>query len=155
MTISYRIQKSKYNTSTLSGEGASKSPGRWNIQGVPMVYTSPTISLCILELRVHIDQSLFPYLPLHSLIALEIPDKCITEISQDQLPADWNAIPMTLTSQSFLTPYIESNSSLGFKLPSVVSPSEYNIVLNPKHPDIDKVTIRDIVPFAFDFRLFN
>ena len=154
MTITYRIQKSKHNTSILSGEGASISPGRWNMLGTPMVYTSPTPSLCILELRVHMDQSLLPLLPPHSLITMTIPDNCITEIPRAQLPADWNAVPATLSSQSFLTPHFESNSSLGFKLPSVVSPSEYNIVLNPNHPDIDKVTILDIVPFAFDYRLF-
>lgn len=86
MAIAYRIQKSKHNATTLSDVGASITGGRWNDPGVPLVYTSTTISLCVLENLVNIDKSLWPTLPPMSLIKLEISDKCICEFDLIQLP---------------------------------------------------------------------
>lgn len=62
-------------------------------------------------------------------------------------------MPATQASRQFLTRYIESNTFLGFKVPSAVNPFEYNILLNPKYPHIGRVTVDDPVTFVFDLRL--
>ena len=38
-------------------------------------------------------------------------------------------------------------------VPSVLVPQEHCVLLNPEHPDIDKILIAYPEPFAFDARL--
>ncbi|MGB3154371.1 MAG: RES domain-containing protein, partial [Chitinophagaceae bacterium] len=51
MTL-YRFAKQIYSND-ISGTGAKKLGGRWNSPGLPVVYTSCTISLSLLELLVY------------------------------------------------------------------------------------------------------
>lgn len=44
----YRITKSKY-TSDMSGTGSRISGGRWNSRGNPVIYTTSTSALAMLE----------------------------------------------------------------------------------------------------------
>ncbi len=85
MATTYRLQKTKYNQTVLSGEGASISGGRWNAPGTPLIYTSSSISLAILEAQVHLDNRLLSKFPALSIILLEIPDECIHQFSWDDL----------------------------------------------------------------------
>jgi len=39
------------------------------------------------------------------------------------------------------------------RMPSVIIPEEYNLLINPAHPDMKKVTIDNITRFSFDARL--
>jgi RES domain-containing protein len=49
----WRITRAAYQA--LDGEGARLHGGRWNPEGVPVVYTSTTLSLAALEYLVHVD----------------------------------------------------------------------------------------------------
>jgi len=40
-------------------------------------------------------------------------------------------------------------------VPSVLSTSEMNFLLNPKHPDFKKIKISQPVEYRFDSRLLN
>lgn len=154
MAIVYRLQKPKYNTTVLSGEGASVAGGRWNTKGVPVVYTSSTISLTVLEMQVHIDRSQVSILPKSNIIELLVPDEYIHEFGLADLPADWDSNPVTESVQQFLAQYLEPGHKLAFKVPSVVNPYEYNLLINPLHTDIKHVLIMSILDFTFDPRLF-
>ena len=57
--IVYRLSREKY-ARDLSGEGARKAGGRWNSRGIPLVYTSQSISLCALEVAVHLPLGMAP-----------------------------------------------------------------------------------------------
>ena len=52
--ITYRLTKSQY-AMDLSGAGAAIYPGRWNILGTPVVYTSESRALSLLEKLVHLS----------------------------------------------------------------------------------------------------
>ncbi|MGH7535750.1 MAG: RES family NAD+ phosphorylase, partial [Gemmatimonadales bacterium] len=75
----------------LDGKGARRAGGRWNSPGVPVVYTSGTLSLAVLELLVHTDRDLVP----GDLRAFEIEVGSVTPSILDvaRLPADWRDIP--------------------------------------------------------------
>jgi RES domain-containing protein len=47
------------------------------------------------------------------------------------------------------------NKSLFLKVPSIIIPSEHNILFNPLHPKIAQVKILEITPFALDRRLIK
>ena len=62
----------------MSGEGARLYGGRWNKAGDALLYFSQNLSLCLLEIIVHVD---YAELPLdYSFIEAEIPENAIKTI---------------------------------------------------------------------------
>ena len=57
MPASWRIIKARYAKSAFDGEGARQFGGRWNSPGVPIIYTSSSMSLAALEMLVHLGRS--------------------------------------------------------------------------------------------------
>src|SRR5438128_2676901 len=51
----YRIYRAERREAAFTGEGAKIRGARWNLPGTRMVYTSSTLSLCLLEFFVHVD----------------------------------------------------------------------------------------------------
>jgi RES domain-containing protein len=45
--------------------------------------------------------------------------------------------------------------SLALKVPLVVVDGDWNVLLNPKHPEFTKVAIGSVKPFRFDERMFR
>jgi RES domain-containing protein len=41
------------------------------------------------------------------------------------------------------------------KIPSAIIPEEYNIVINPLHPNFKRVKLKEVKDFIFDARLFK
>lgn len=146
----YRIQKAKYATD-ISGFGSTLVSGRWHKAGTsPVVYTSGNISLAILESVVHLPPSVKP--PDLLLLTLEIPDTAVVTIPPDELPENWNKKGYYDNVQHWGTAWLQSATSLAIRVPSVISP-DYNILINPSHPDFNAVTIAESGPITFDERL--
>ena len=127
----------------LSGEGAAAHGGRWNSRGVPAVYCCESLSLCALEILVHLPRGV---LRLYSFVELEIPDEQVTHLSDD-LPADPEA------TASMGDGLLGPDGVLAFSVPSAVNPLECIVVINPAHPDFDVVSCGEIRPFPMDERL--
>src|ERR1700728_528676 len=62
----------------LDGKGASLAGGRWNSRGVPVLYTSSHLSLCVLEVLVNIPPPLHDDLAAFEAVRLSIPDEAGT-----------------------------------------------------------------------------
>lgn len=151
----YRIQKQRFVPTTLSGEGARLYGGRWNPEGVPLVYTSASPELALLETLVHLDGTPFRDLPPYVLVTIAVPDNVIEIIAESDLPSDCRSLPAPDYLAHFLLPRLQpGNPYLGFAVPSSVlnSPSR-NILLNPLHPLMKEVEIVDVVTHVFDERL--
>jgi RES domain-containing protein len=41
------------------------------------------------------------------------------------------------------------------KIPSSVTKGDFNILINPNHPDFKRIAIQSIEPFPFDRRIFR
>ena len=72
MAESWRITKTKHAAQAFNGEGARLPGGRWKSPGQCVVYTSSTISLAVLEVLVHLEQSAF--LPAYSLPRVQLDE---------------------------------------------------------------------------------
>ncbi|RIV18638.1 RES domain-containing protein [Fibrisoma montanum] len=155
MPLVYRIQKKQFVDSVLTGEGARLNGGRWNPPGTPLLYTSTTPELALLETLVHLDGTPIRDLPPFVRISIEVPD-AIEELLIAELPTGWNALKYPETLPFHLLPKLSSGyPALGFSLPSVVvkdSPSR-NVLINPLHPLMSQVKIVDVLAHAFDERL--
>ncbi len=142
--IVYRISQEKW-VRDLSGRGAEIAGGRWNHKGYPAVYTSCSLALCVCEILVHTDSDL-PPVNMHRA-RLDIPDNLINEDLRD---FDW-----TGDSRKIGTEWLKTQDRPALLVPSIVVPSEFNLLLNPRHRDIFRVKLLDSQPFAFDPRFFS
>lgn len=143
--IVYRFAKAEF-AEDLSGTGAKLFGGRWNSKGVPVVYLSFTTSLALLELLIHSIN--YQDLVNNKLVAVEFPDDNISHLEEKKLKRGWqNDIEYT---KGIGDDFVYTSSSLLLKVPSVIIPFEYNVILNPKHIFSSKLKIRNVLNFKFD-----
>lgn len=137
----------------LMGEGARRFGGRWNPPGVPMLYTSATPELALLESLVHLDETPLDELPEFVLLELDIPDS-IEFFDEERLPEGWERVPEPPGLNRFLLPSLQRpDAPLAFSVPSVVMPWSRNFLINPLHSLMGEVRILRQEPFRFDSRL--
>lgn len=150
--IVYRLSK-YFFADDLSGRGAEQYGGRWNSKGFPVIYTAENRSLCTAEIAVHIPLGILPVD--YSLVSIDIPDQIkILTFENSILPKNWKDIPPNVSSQIFGNAFLKKSEYLVMKVPSVIVQGEYNFLINPKHKDVNKISIKKIEPFSFDERLF-
>lgn len=140
----FRICRDIYQA--LDGEGARLFGGRWNFPGRPVVYTSEHVSLCVLEQLVHLEPDLIP--DNWVVVTIEISEHCSSE-KLAKLHAKEEA------SRKFGDKWLFEKRSLYLKVPSFVITKEHNILLNPLHPEMSKVVVKDVSPFVFDPRFLK
>lgn len=149
----YRLAKQKY-IRDLSGTGARLYGGRWNRKGVSALYTSEHRSLAILEFLVHASLHTLP--PNLALMALTVPDENNPQtISQDELPPNWKTYPAPDRLAELGTGWLLASESLVLKVPSVIVPDEWNMVINPAHNNFEDVSIKTVSPFDLDSRFLD
>jgi RES domain-containing protein len=148
MLQAWRIVKAKHATTAFSGEGAAKVGGRWNSGGVSVVYASSTLSLAALESLVHLNP---PVLFKYVAFPIEFDEALVT--APGKLPKDWSIEPPGPASKSVGDAWVRAGKSAVLAVPTVIIPAETNYLLNPGHPDFQKIIVGKALPFAFDPRL--
>jgi RES domain-containing protein len=146
----WRIVQRKYAKEAFSGEGSSKYGARWNQKGTA-VYCSENESLAQLEVLVRTQRA--KDLALYVLIEARVPEELIETLRREDLPEDWNALPESNTTREMGTKWATEKRSAVLGVPSVVTPSELNFLLNPEHPDFSKIEIGNPKPVGWDPRL--
>lgn len=138
----------------ITGTGARLYGGRWNHAGYPVVYTSGSRSLAALEFLVHVPMALAP--GNLSIVEISIQKNITREsIKESQLPSNWRDYPAPEELANLGTKWIKSKSSLLLEIPSALVEKEVNTLINPLHPDIKFVNLKNIEKFSFDSRLLK
>lgn len=150
--IVYRLSKSAFSED-LSGKGAEKAGGRWNSKGVAMIYTGSSRALCVAEVAVHLPLGIIP--SDYEMVSLQIPDNSICKIDIKRLSGEWRSFPHPDSTQKTGYDFVRDNKHLVLKVPSAVVQGDYNLLINPRHPEIKKVRIISREPFIFDSRMFK
>lgn len=149
----FRITQKEY-AHDLSGFGAKQFGGRWNSIGTPILYTSSSASLAILENLVHLPKHLLPKNIV--LITFEIPDNLPhSSIIEKGLPKNWRHFPVPLATQKIGDILVKENKNLYLEVPSTVVISEMNVLINVNSSHFNKIKILDVKPFTLDVRLFK
>jgi RES domain-containing protein len=148
----FRLCKERYSASVLSGDGGRHADGRWHRQGRPIVYCAGSESLAILELRVHIGH----FLPRERFVmhAIDLPDEAIELLSPAVLPTGWNSVPHSTISQDIGDAWLEQHRSAALQVPSIHSKTDCNVLVNPSHGNVVRVSVLDVRSYHFDPRLF-
>jgi RES domain-containing protein len=143
-----------YEADDLSGTGAKITGGRWNEPGHAVVYASETRALACLETVVHLNAGGLPlnrYL-VAVTISAEVWGPARTETAAS-LPVGWDADPAGRASIRFGTTWIRSMASAVLRVPSIIVPEDYNILINPRHADISALTGVKVRKWLYDPRL--
>lgn len=152
--IVYRVEREKYLDTTLKGVGAALTDGyRWNSLNTYLVYTAESRALATLEVSVHLDLS--EDLPTDRYyVEIEIPDSVqILELNPAGLPKAWNSKPPILETQFIGDDFVKDKAAAVLKVPSCIVRQEFNYLINPNHPDSEKIKVLSTTPFQFDDRL--
>ena len=90
------------------------------------------------------------------MVSILIPDSLLVqEIPLSQLPTNWQSFPHPSSTQVFGDQFVAENKSCVLKIPSVVTPGDFNFLINPYHPDFAKIKIHQVEKFPFDQRIFK
>ena len=143
-----------YTADDRTGAGAERSGGRWNAKGTPVLYTSRSRALACVETIVHLSRTgALPYN--RYLVEYHIPESSWTAraLFDASVAIGWDALPPGQVSQSWGTAWLRAGSSLVAEVPSVIVPEESNVLFNPGHPDMARVTVRKVRRWLYDARL--
>ena len=149
----FRLAREK-NATPLSGKGAAKYGARWNPVGVELIYTAQNRSLAMAEVAVHLTLATLP--EDYMMLTIDIPDDIkVKQLSEADLPADWQEFPHPVSTQDIGRDFVAQNEYCVLIIPSVVTPGDYNVLINPNHTDFSKIIITSIDKFPFDKRIFK
>ena len=148
----WRICRKPYVDTALDGIGGMYTSGRWHTKGNPIVYTASSAALAALEVLVHVDPLTAP--ADLRLLAIELPDDLSTEVLEPvTLPASWHSVPAPAELQTLGSSWLTSGRTAALNVPSAVITVERNYLLNPRHPELQRVRILSDEAFSFDTRL--
>lgn len=149
----FRLVRKKY-VNPLSVEGASRSGNRWNSKGTALIYCADSRALAMAEVAVHLSLGLLP--KDYEMVELEIPvDVSLRSLSPANLPVGWNSFPHLFQTQRIGDEFVAAMESCMLQVPSAVVPGDFNYLLNPTHPDFERIQIKSRVDFPFDSRFFG
>ncbi|MBC3788339.1 RES family NAD+ phosphorylase [Spirosoma utsteinense] len=156
MLTVYRTVKAKYSQEPLATEGARLFGGRWNPKGFPLLYTTSSPALALVESLVHQPRVRYEKLPKLVLFTLEIPGdaELATTYLPEQLPPYWSDESYE-RSQWILRDWLIRPATLVAAVPSVVVPMSFNYLLHPAHPDFGLIRVAHQEPFPIEHRLWQ
>jgi RES domain-containing protein len=148
----YRISRSEY-IDDLNGTGAKLYGGRWNEKGTALLYCSENISLAILEILVHFDGLTIP--SNLELLHLELEDKQIENFSISKFEKIRASKDSEFRFKTSGQSSLKSGKKLALKVPSIITPGEFNILINPSHSNLSFLKVIKKEKLELDKRLFK
>jgi RES domain-containing protein len=149
----WRLYPLRLAKEALSGDRASLYGGRWNLRGTRVVYFSESRALAAMEALVNVEDTKDLAAEAWQAIALILPVAWVERPLH--WPPSWDAYPKIVATQSFGSDWARSRSTVALRVPSAVISGEFNYLLNPEHPDFDRLELTPAMPFRFDARLLR
>lgn len=151
MLEAWRVTKAAYARTAFDGEGARRAGGRFNSKGTAVVYAADSLALALLEVAVHLPS----YHGLRGRVAFRLTFEAsiVNTLTESDLPADWRSMPPARATQQLGDAWVREGQSAVLRVPSVVVPGAYNLVLNPAHEDFSRIEIEEPFPVPIDERL--
>ena len=135
----------------LDGRGAERYGGRWNSPGLPAIYCASHLSLAVLEYFVHLPPEMRrrDSLPRMTAGELRLDGDSVETVGDDDL----DRLDDLAWCRSRGDDWLERGEALALAVPSVIVPQELNVILNPRHGDIGRVSVISVARYRFDPRM--
>ena len=143
----------QYTADDPIGLGAERSGGRWNARGTPLLYASSTRALACLETVVHLGGGLA--LPLNRyLVRIDLPLElwAVRTVFDTAQHIGWDALPPGRVSTAWGTAWAQDGASCLAEVPSVIVPEESNVLINPRHPQAQRIGVHKQRRWLYDPR---
>jgi len=148
----YRLQRAEFPTDINSFvEGARITQGRWHSY-LPVIYTTETSSLAILELLGYYINQKFIQAD-YNLITLQVGSRVRIKDILPQLPENWEEDQETTRYMG--KDWFQSQETCLLRVPSVHTPKESNIIINPFHPEFNQISVIDIQEYNFSKKFYS
>jgi RES domain-containing protein len=112
---------------------------------------SPTSALVETLVHLEVDSEDFP--DSYTLLKISVPDGIAIQALDPPAGADWKR-DLGLT-RSIGDAWLAARATALARVPSVIAPHTWNVLLNPEHPDTKKIEIAEVIKERFDNRLFR
>ncbi len=149
----WRIVLGKFGRTSraaFGGLGGFAVSGRWHSAGRHLDYAAQSLSLSILERLVHYKR--FDSLEPHVLYGIDVPDELIESVPTP--PEGWDGEEPLSAAQDIGDAWCDERRSPALLVPSAVTPGEYNLIVNSRHPDWRwEWVVSGPQAFSFDARL--
>jgi RES domain-containing protein len=158
MTVSvWRIASDTpdWHAQDMAGKGAAAKGGRWNAPGEHVTYAATSISLAAWETRAHLGRR-GTTLPFNRvLVRIDVPNDvwAAREKPALPLPVGWDVVPEGRVSRRLGSDWLARGKSALLCVPSVIINEEDNVLINPAHPDVAKLSTTRVRRFFYDQRV--
>jgi RES domain-containing protein len=153
MASAWRIVRASRAKAAFTGEGPRLYGGRWNSPGVRVVYVSEHQSTAAFE--IFANRVPFILEEKHRAFRLEWSDSLTEIFPVAKLPANWRISPPPSETMEIGDLWIQEKRSAVLALPSAISPADTNFLLNPEHPDFNRIRIHSQIDYDFDPRVLG
>ena len=126
--------------------GAAIVGGRWNSIGSQVIYAATSLAGAKLELLAHTGFRCIP--KNYGYVEIRVPSG-VTKIDYPR-PTP----PKETSSQAWGDKWVIEKRSAVALVPSASSPSDFNALINPAHPDFDQIVVSAEYPVLWDRRHF-
>ena len=141
------------NYAALEGTGGLLASGRWHSKGRPIIYCTPDPSTALLEVLVHTGEIDLADAPVtFQFLKIAVPSGVsVTSVALEELPRDWPT--QENITRRIGDSWLVSNATALLRVPSVLVPETWNVLINPRHPDSQRLRIARTVAYPLDGRL--
>ena len=140
------------NHVSLDGSGGLRASGRWHTRGHRIVYCSPNPATALLEVLVHAEIDVDDIPVSFRYLEIEAPDSIsIDTVNVEALPENWRANPEA--TRQIGDQWLHSGRTALLRVPSVIVPMTWNVLVNPRHPDSMQIRIIHTYEHGIDPRL--
>jgi RES domain-containing protein len=115
-----------------------------------VVYLAESPAGALLEVCAHTAANDVP--SSYTLLEISVPaNVTIEHLEKTALPKDW---PENLAeTRAIGSEWLRAGRSALLRVPSVIVPATYNVLLNPVHPKAKQAEIKSMLEYPFDVRL--
>lgn len=149
----YRIALRSYGATArdvFSGLSGYRADGRWHTHGHYLDYAAQSRSLATLERLANYKR--YDALEAHVICTLDFPDRHLKSIQAP--PAGWDGPDLLAEAQALGDDWCAQSQSPVLMVPSKVTPGEYNLMVNSRHPAWDwRWVVAGPEPYDFEARL--
>jgi len=150
----YRLCARRYTV--FDGTGAYLNDARWSIAGSRVIYCGSSLALSAMEVLVHLNTSEITT-PFHygsGKVDTSLGIEIHTQASLEEKGCIWNDLYDLAQPQEVGHEWFEKGEDLFLIVPTVLSPTDFTLLINETHQAFDNLGLNKIVsePYRFDQR---
>lgn len=139
------------NYASLAGEGGLHYSARWHTAGQRIVYLAESPAGAMIEALVHLELDETDWPQAYQLMQVEAPDRLSLETLRPTPAKTWKQ-SLTATRGAG-DEWLRARRSALARVPSVILPETWNVLLNPEHAEAKQVRIVKTIRAEYDPRL--